>query len=133
MPVRSSRDMVQAAMERVRTVDVPQALAWHGQPNRLFVDLREPAELEREGAVPGALLAPRGVLEFWVDPASDWHRPVFAQPGLHLVLYCAIGWRSALAALALQEMGVERVCHLGGGFHAWKAAGAPVQDPTGKR
>ena len=132
MPVRSSRDMVQAALAEVHTLSATEAAALHGQPQVLFVDLREPAELAREGQIPGAALAPRGLLEFWVDPASEWHRKQFSEPGVQLVLYCALGWRSALAAQTLQHMGVDRVSHVGGGFSAWKAAGAPVQDPPCK-
>ena len=91
----------------------------------LFVDLRDVRELEREGVIPGAVHAPRGMLEFWVDPESPYHREVFA-PGRPLLLFCAAGWRSALAARSLMEMGVAPVAHLEGGFDAWKAAGAPV-------
>jgi rhodanese-related sulfurtransferase len=117
---------VLAALAEVHTLSAAQALALHGQPQVLFVDIREAAELQREGLVPGAAVAPRGVLEFWVDPASEWHRPEFSQPGVQLVLYCALGWRSALAAKTLQDMGVPRVSHVGGGLAAWKAAGGPV-------
>lgn len=126
MPVRSSRDMVQSALAEIRTHTVAEAMALHGQPGVLFVDIREAAEWQREGVLPNALLAPRGVLEFWVDPASEWHRPALSAPGVSLVLYCAVGWRSALAAKALQDMGVPRVSHLGGGMAAWKAAGGAV-------
>jgi rhodanese-related sulfurtransferase len=127
----SSSAMVQAAMATVTTLSVPQALALHGTPGVLFVDIRESVEWAREGMVPGAVQAPRGVLEFWVDPASPWHRPEFAlpapgQPQPQWLLYCAIGWRSALAAQMLQEMGFGNISHLGGGFTAWKAAGGPV-------
>jgi rhodanese-related sulfurtransferase len=90
------------------------------------VDLRDVRELEREGIVPGAFHAPRGVLEFWVDPQSEYFKPVFGQ-GKRLVLFCAAGWRSALATKTLQDMGLTNVCHIEGGFTAWKAAGAPVQ------
>ena len=124
--VRSSRQMVQDALAEVQTLDAAQALALLGRPGVLFVDIREAVELQREGLLPGATVAPRGVLEFWVDPASEWHRPVFSQPGAQLVLYCALGWRSALAAKTLQDMGVPQVSHLGGGLAAWKAAGGPV-------
>lgn len=123
MTIRSSREMVEAALTEVRTFSADEALALHGQPGVLFVDIREAAELQREGLIPGAIVAPRGVLEFWVDPSSEWHRPVFATPGARLVLYCALGWRSALAAKTLQDMGVPSVSHLGGGFKAWKTAG----------
>lgn len=118
--------MVLDALAEVHTLDAAQALALHGQPLVLFVDIREAVELQREGVVPGAAVAPRGLLEFWADPASEWHRPLFSQPGVQLVLYCALGWRSALAAKTLQDMGLPRVSHLGGGLAAWKAAGGPV-------
>ena len=118
--------MVEQALACVCTHTAEQALALHGQADVLFVDIREPAELQHEGRVPGAFHAPRGVLEFLVDPASVWQRAELTRPGLHLLLYCAVGWRSALAARALQEMGVEHVSHLGGGLAAWKAAGGPV-------
>ena len=123
--------MVQAAMAEVTTLSVQQALALHGQADVLFIDIRESAEWAREGLVPGAVQAPRGVLEFWVDATSPWHRAEFAlpppgQPQPQWLLYCAIGWRSALAAQMLQNMGYTNVCHLGGGFKAWQAAGGPV-------
>ncbi len=118
--------MVLDALAQVHTLSALQALALHGQPGVLFVDIREAVELQREGLLPGATVAPRGLLEFWVDPASEWHKPVFSQPGVHLVLYCALGWRSALAAKTLQDMGVPHVSHVGGGLAAWKAAGGPV-------
>jgi rhodanese-related sulfurtransferase len=129
MPVKSSRQMVEQALACVTTHSAEQALFLHARAEVLFVDIREPAELQREGRVPGSFHAPRGVLEFWVDPASAWHKPALGQAGVHLLLYCAVGWRSALAALALQQMGVENVGHLGGGLAAWKAAGGPVEQP----
>ena len=83
------------------------------------------------GVIPGAFHAPRGMLEFWVDPESPYHKPVFAQDK-QLVLFCAAGWRSALATKTLQDMGLQRVAHIDGGFGAWKAAGAPVADKPKK-
>ena len=83
-------------------------------------------EREREGGIPGAVSCPRGMLEFWVDPESPYAKPVFAEPKRFL-FFCAGGWRSALAAKTVQDMGLENVCHLEGGFTAWKAEGAPVQ------
>lgn len=91
-----------------------------------IVDIRDVRELEREGTVPGALLAPRGMLEFWVDPASPYHKPVFADESREFILFCGAGWRSALAAKTLQDMGLRNVAHIDGGFAAWKQAGAPV-------
>ena len=77
---------------------------------------------------PGAFHAPRGMLEFWVDPESPYHKPLFARPHTRYVLFCAAGWRSALATKTLQEMGLENVAHIEGGFSAWKESGAPVAD-----
>lgn len=122
---RTARQMVEEALERVTSLDVPAAQARLGQPGVAFVDLREPAELQTHGTIPGALHAPRGVIEFWFDPDSPWHRPEFAGHR-ELVLFCAAGWRSALAADTLQQLGLTGVCHLREGFTAWVAAGAPV-------
>ncbi len=92
----------------------------------LLVDIRDIRELQRDGKVPGALHAPRGMLEFWVDPESPYHKDIFAS-GKTFIFYCASGWRSALATKAMQEMGLEPVRHIEGGFTAWKKAGLPVE------
>ena len=92
-----------------------------------FVDLRDVRELEREGMIPGAFHAPRGMLEFWVDPDSPYFKDVFGS-GRTFVFYCQSAWRSALATRAVQEMGLEPVCHLEGGFQAWKEAGHPTAE-----
>ncbi len=126
MPIRNARSMVDEALAEVTTIGVDEARALFGQPGVQFVDIRDQPERQAHGVVPGAFHAPRGLLEFQVDPACDYHQPVFSQPGARFVLYCAGGWRSALAARTLQDMGLANVCHLGGGFTAWKAAGAPV-------
>jgi len=118
--------LVDEALAVVRTCAVAEALALHGRDGVLFVDLREAAELERAGTIPGALHTPRGVLEFRADPSSEWHQPVFSRPGTQLLLFCAVGWRSALAARALQEMGLQDISHIGGGFEAWRDAGGPI-------
>lgn len=96
-----------------------------------FIDLRDPRELEREGRIPGAVHCPRGMLEFWIDPESPYHRPVFAE-GKRLVFFCAGGWRSALAAKTAQDMGLDKVAHLEGGFSAWREAGGPIEAPKPK-
>ncbi len=97
----------------------------------LFVDIREPQEWAREGIIPGAYRAPRGMLEFWIDPASPYYRPAL-DDGRRLVLYCGSAWRSALAAAALTQMGRDDVTHVAGGFTAWRAAGHPVEPyPSG--
>ena len=125
----TSRALVDAALAEVTTLDVAQAQALLGRSDVQFVDVREPAELAAAGAIPGAFHAPRGVLEFWADPTSEWQRPALCRPGVRLLLYCAVGWRSALAAQSLQRMGLAGVAHLGGGLQAWKAAGAPWTPP----
>lgn len=122
---RSAQSLVQAAMDEVATLSVAQARALFGSTDVQFVDVRDVRELEREGIIPGAVHAPRGMLEFWVDPESPYHRDVFAQDKL-FVLFCAAGWRSALATQTLMHMGMARVAHIEGGFTAWKEAGAPV-------
>lgn len=92
----------------------------------LFVDIREPQEWEREGIIPGAYRAPRGMLEFWIDPESPYYRPAL-DDGRRLVLYCGSAWRSALAAASLARMGFENATHIAGGFSAWRDAGHPVE------
>ncbi len=92
----------------------------------VFVDVRDVRELWREGTIPDALHVPRGMLEFWVDPESPYARDVF-QSGKRFVLFCNMGWRSALAAKAVRDMGLAPVCHIGGGFTAWREAGGPIE------
>jgi rhodanese-related sulfurtransferase len=131
--MRSARELVEAALAEVQTLSADQARALHGTPGVLFVDIRESAELRAGGTIPGALHAPRGLLEFWADPSSQWRQRALVEAP-RCVLFCAIGWRSALAAKALQDMGRAGVSHLGGGFEAWRAAGGPVQElPPSKR
>jgi rhodanese-related sulfurtransferase len=129
---KTAKSMVDEAMEVITTYSVEEARALHGRDDVQFVDLRDVRELEREGLIPGAFHAPRGLLEFWVDPESPYHKPVFNQPGKRYVLFCAAGWRSALATKTLQEMGLDEVAHIDGGFTAWKDAGAPVADKPKK-
>ncbi|MGO4741146.1 rhodanese-like domain-containing protein [Bosea sp. 2KB_26] len=116
------------AEAKVETLSVEQANALVGRDDVVFVDLRDPRELEREGRMPGAFHCPRGMLEFWIDPESPYAKPVF-QADKRFVFFCAGGWRSALAAQAAQEMGLKPVAHIAGGFGAWKKAGAPFDAP----
>ncbi len=110
----------------VRTLTTAEAIALHGDAETVFVDLRDPRELEREGRMPGAFHCPRGMLEFWIDPESPYFKPVFGE-GKAYVFHCASGWRSALAAKTAQDMGLARVAHIEGGLKAWKAAGGPIE------
>jgi rhodanese-related sulfurtransferase len=110
----------------IETWPVDKALDHFEDDAVVFVDLRDVRELWREGTIPGALHVPRGMLEFWVDPESPYARDVF-QSGKRFVLFCNMGWRSALATKAVQDMGLAPVCHIGGGFTAWREAGGPVE------
>ncbi|RMD94041.1 MAG: rhodanese-like domain-containing protein [Alphaproteobacteria bacterium] len=128
MGIKPVSEMVAEAKARIESIPVEEALALHGRPDVLFVDIRDVRELRREGRIPGAFHAPRGMLEFWVDPASPYHKPELAD-GRKLVLFCASSWRSALAAEVLMDMGHPAVAELAGGFTAWRAAGGPVEGP----
>lgn len=119
------KDLLAEANSRIQTISAAEAQALHGNPDVVFVDIRDPREITRDGMIPDAFPATRGMLEFWVDPESPYHKPIFAS-GKRFVLYCASGWRSALATDTVQSMGLEPVCHLEGGFKAWKEAGLPV-------
>lgn len=120
------KDLLAEANAEIVTLEVPQAMAELGAPDTVFVDLRDPREREREGVIPGAFSCPRGMLEFWIDPESPYAKAVFAEPK-RFIFFCAGGWRSALAAKTAQDMGLEKVAHIEGGFGAWKKAGAPVE------
>jgi len=117
---------VDEAMAQVTTHNVEEVRARLTDPSVQIVDIRDPRELEREGTLPGALLAPRGMLEFWVDPASPYFKPVFGDESKQFILFCGAGWRSALATKTLQDMGMRNVAHIDGGFAAWKKADAPM-------
>lgn len=118
--------MVADANTRIKTLSVDEARALHGRDDVTFVDLRDPREREREGTMPGAFSCTRGMLEFWIDPASPYFKPQFAEDKT-FVFFCAGGWRSALAADTAQKMGLKPVAHIDGGFGAWKKSGAPVE------
>ena len=117
--------LVEAATKEIETLTVTEAQALLGDPEVVIVDLRDPRELEREGKMPGAFHCPRGMLEFWIDPESPYHKPVFAEDK-RFVFFCGGGWRSALVAKTAQDMGLKPVAHIDGGFTAWKKGGAPV-------
>jgi rhodanese-related sulfurtransferase len=117
-----------AAEREVETLTTEEAILLAGRDDTVLVDIRDIRELQREGRVPGAFHCPRGMLEFWIDPASTYHKKVFAQDK-KFVFFCAGGLRSALAAQTAQAMGLKPVAHIKGGFGAWKKAGGPVDLP----
>ena len=126
------RALLDAATREIETLTVEDALKLRGRDDVVFVDLRDPRELNREGRMPGAFACTRGMLEFWIDPQSPYHKPVFAEDK-RFVFFCAGGWRSALAAQTAQRMGLKPVAHIDGGFSAWKKAGGPVDLPDAEK
>jgi len=126
----SCRALVEAAEREIETITVDQARTLSGDA-AVFIDIRDIRELTREGRMPGAFHCPRGMLEFWIDPASQYHKPIFAEDK-KFVFFCAGGLRSALAAQTAYRMGLRPVAHLRGGFGAWRAAGCAVEAPAPK-
>jgi len=121
------KQLIAEARAKIRTLPLEEAKARLDDPNVVFIDIRDVRELEREGMIPGAFHAPRGMLEFWVDPESPYYKDIFGS-GKEFILYCASAWRSSLATATLQDMGLTPVCHVEGGFKAWKEAGLPVEE-----
>ena len=126
---RGYKKLLEEANAAIETIPTTDAFALVGREDVVLVDLRDPRELDREGKMPGAFHCPRGMLEFWIDPESPYHKPVFAQDK-KFVFFCAGGWRSALAAKTAKDMGLTPVAHIEGGFGAWKKAGGPVEGPA---
>ena len=123
---RGYKQLLAEAEAEIQTLGADEAIALHGKDDVVFIDLRDPRELEREGRMPGAFHCTRGMLEFWIDPESPYHKPVFAEDK-RFVFFCAGGWRSALAAKTAQDMGLAKVAHVAGGFGAWRKAGGPAE------
>jgi rhodanese-related sulfurtransferase len=120
-------DLVDEAKRHIENLSPQQLKAEMDAGSVVVVDIRDFRELYHKGKLPGAVHAPRGMLEFWVDPASEYHRDVF-DPERRYVLYCAGGGRSALAAKTMKDMGYPDVAHLEPGFAGWEAAGFEVED-----
>jgi rhodanese-related sulfurtransferase len=119
------RQLLAEAQDKAPGISAQDAHRRLGDPATVFVDIRDVRELEREGMIPGAFHAPRGMLEFWVDPESPYYKPVFTQDKT-FVLYCQADWRGVLAAATLKEMGLPNVFHLEGGYGEWRKAGLPT-------
>ena len=126
MVTRGIKQLIAEANAAIDTVSIADAMVMHGDSDVVFVDVRETVELQQVGSVAGAVHAPRGFLEFMADPESPLHKPELAS-GARLLLYCASGGRSALAAKALVDMGLENVAHIAGGYAAWQEAQGPVE------
>ncbi len=122
---KSSKELVAEARARIEEVEASELIAALDDPDTVIVDIRDIRERQRSGFIPGSFHAPRGMMEFWVDPESPYHREIFWQDK-RFVLHCASGWRSALTVAALQDMGFE-AAHLKNGFSAWEKLGGPVE------
>ncbi len=120
------KQMVDEANKEIETIPVKDAFALVGRDDTVLVDIRDIREIQREGRIPGAFPCTRGMLEFWIDPASPYHKPIFAEDK-KFVFFCAGAMRSALAAQTAQHMGLKPVAHIEGGFSKWKKEGGPVE------
>ncbi len=120
------KTLLEEAKSQIEEYEATDAVKLAGRDDVVLVDLRDPRELERDGKIPGAFHCPRGMLEFWIDPESPYHKETFAADK-KFVFFCAAGWRSALSAKAAQDMGLKPVAHILGGFKGWKDAGGPVE------
>ena len=122
----TAADMVATARVRIAEIAIADAIAMVGDPNVVIVDIRDPRERERTGAIPGAFSCPRGMVEFWVDPESPYFKPIFGEDK-KFVFHCASGWRSALTVATLQDMGFD-AAHLKDGFGDWAKQGGPIEE-----
>lgn len=122
----TAAEMVAAARARIEEVETADLIAQLDDPDLVVVDIRDVRERQRTGFIPGSVHAPRGMIEFWVDPESPYHKEVFAEEGKRYVFHCASGWRSALTVATLQDMGFA-AAHLKEGFSTWEAQGGPVE------
>ena len=129
----SAADMVKNARARIEEIETSDLITMMEDPNVVIVDIRDIRERQRSGYIPGSFHAPRGMIEFWIDPESPYHKDIFAQEGKKYVFHCASGWRSALTVATLQDMGFA-AAHLKDGFSTWEKQGGPVeqQDPSRK-
>jgi rhodanese-related sulfurtransferase len=127
-PKLGFRELVSRAegeIESLTPAEVAEKLTDKGV---VLVDLRDIRELKREGKIPGARHVPRGMLEFWIDPDSDYYKPYFAA-ATEIIFYCNLGWRSALATKTAQDMGFEHVKHMTGGFERWRQDIGQIDEP----
>ena len=121
------KELVAEANIIVKNISVIDAKKFLIDDKYVFIDIRDYRELEREGKIPGAYSCPRGMLEFWIDPKSPYHKEIFNQDKTY-IFYCASAWRSALAVKSAMEMGLNPVCHIEGGFNAWKQLNGEIEN-----
>ena len=123
---KSSKILVNEAKKQISNLTAKEALILHQDKRFLFIDLRDIRELQKTGKISEAKHVPRGMLEFWIDPESPYYKTFFSDNHKY-VFYCASGWRSALSALTVKQMGLKNVSHIEGGFNAWKNIGGPIE------
>lgn len=126
------RELAEQAQTEIKSMTVSETLPRYGGNDLVFVDVRDIREMEKDGTIKGAQHAPRGMIEFWFDPDSPYHRDIYGDADKTYVLFCNAEWRSALCAKSLQDMGIKNVAQLFGGLPAWREAGGPTEQKTRK-
>ena len=124
--IKGYKILLEEANALIETISVEQAILISDNDEYEFIDLRDFREIQRSGKIPGSFSCPRGMLEFWIDPESPYHKEIFSKDK-NFVFYCASAWRSALAAKVAKEMGLSNVCHIEGGFTHWEKSGGKVE------
>ena len=120
--------LVENAKNQINNLEVDDAIKMHSNKTNLFIDVRDIREIKKTGRILGAKHVPRCMLEFWIDPKSPYHKEFF-NDNYHFVFYCASDWRSALAALTANEIGLLNTSHLIGGFNRWLEKNGPIEEP----
>ena len=126
------KDLAEQAQTEIKSLTVNETLPRYDDGDLVFVDVRDIREVEKSGTIKGAHHAPRGMIEFWFDPESPYHRDIYGDADKTYVLFCNAEWRSALCAKSLQDMGIKNVAQLFGGLPAWRDAGGPTEEKKRK-
>ena len=124
----SVMDLVESAKKQINNLDPDEAIDLHSDKTNLFIDIRDIREIQKSGRILGAKHVPRGMLEFWIDPKSPYHKEIFNE-NLHFIFYCASGWRSALATQTANNIGLLNTSHLLGGYNKWLELKGPIEEP----
>ena len=124
----SAMKLVENAKKQINNLEVDDAIKMHSNKTNLFIDVRDIREIKKTGRILGAKHVPRCMLEFWIDPESPYHKEFF-NDNYHFVFYCASDWRSALATLRANEIGLLNTSHLIGGFNKWLEKKGPIEEP----
>ena len=120
------KQLLKEANSEITTISISEAISFHAGDTHIFIDLRDIREIHRSGKIPGSFSCPRGMLEFWIDPESPYHKDIFSKEK-NFIFYCASAWRSALATKTAKDMGLMNVSHVEGGFTKWEKSGGPIE------